>query len=369
LSLERRGYNKLKIELSIKRRPRELPYSNIIVPMGSIIISLIVSDILLVLSGVDPMVFFIVLADSFLSFSSIRYAIPLILSGVGLAIAYKANVWNIGAEGQILAGALAASGVALFYIPPDMNPVTAAVVLYVIGFSAGAGLGLLAGILKARFNVNEVLSTLMLNYILMQIVNYLVYGPWRGVREYGYPRTDIFPDNVWLPQLIIGDMRTTVNIPTLAISLIIPFLMYFLLFKTKWGYEIRVVGSNPNAAEYGGINTGKVIALTMIISGGLAGIAGVGEVLGIYRQLIRAERVSAGFGYTAIIVAWLGKLNPIGALIAGYFIGVLVSAGYTLQIISRISYGAINVVTGILLLSLISLDFISKYKPIVKVVR
>ena len=364
-----RGYIKLKIEFSIRRRPKELPYSNIIVPLGSIAISLIISDLLLIISGVDPTVFFVVLADSFLNFSSIRYAIPLILSGVGLAIAYKANIWNIGAEGQILAGALAASGMALFYIPIDMNPLTAYIILYIVGFSAGAGLGLLAGILRAKFNVNEVLSTLMLNYILMQIVNFLVYGPWRGSREYGYPRTDIFPENTWLPQLTINEIRTTVNIPTLIISLLAPVLMYYLLFKTRWGYEIRVIGSNPDAAEYGGISTGKVIALTMIISGGLAGIAGAGEVLGIYRQLIRAERVSAGFGYTAIIVAWLGKLNPIGALLAGYFIGVLVSAGYTLQIISRISYGAINVVTGILLLSLISLDFISKYRPIIKVIR
>ena len=359
----------MKVEFTIKRRPQKLKYSNIIVPIGSIIISLVLSEVILLVYGIDPSVLFKVLGISFLSFSSVRYAIPLILSGVGLAIVYKANVWNIGAEGQILAGAMAASGLALFYIPHYLNPVISITILYIASFIAGALLAILPAFLKARYNVNEVLSTLMLNYVMMQIVNYLVYGPWRGSKEYGYPRTNMFPKNTILPQLSIGNIKTNVNIPTLAIAIASAFVMYYLLYKTRWGYEIRVVGSNIEAAKYGGINTSKIIILTMLISGGLAGIAGAGEVLGVYRQLIRAERVSAGFGYTAIIVAWLGKLNPLGALLAGYFIGVLVSAGYTLQIISRLPYGMVNALTGTLLLSLISLDFISKYKPVFKVVH
>lgn len=355
--------------MAIKRRPEELPYSNIIVPLGSIIFSLFISDLILVFAGVNPLMLFNALARSFISFSSIRYAIPLILSGVGLSIAYKANVWNIGAEGQILAGALAASGLALFYIPSTLNPFLSMIINYSAGFLAGAFLAFIPAFFRARYGVNEVLSTLMLNYVLIQLINFLVYGPWRGSKEYGYPRTDIFPINTWLPQLSFFGIKTTINIPTLFLAIVIPIITYYFLYKTKWGYEIRVAGSNPEAAEYGGISTGRIVELTMVISGGFAGIAGVGEVLGVYRQLIRAERVSAGFGYTAIIVAWLGKLNPLGALVAGYFLGVLVSTGYTLQILSRISYGAINAITGILLLSIISLDFISKYKPIIRLVR
>jgi len=359
----------MKLSLSIRKRPSALPYSEVVIPVGSIIISLLVSEFILIVYGVEPLILFNVLWRSFLSFSSIRYAIPLILSGVGLAIAYRANVWNIGAEGQILAGALIASGLALYYIPKELNPVLSWILLYSSAFISGAFLALIAALLKAKYDVNEVLSTLMLNYVMMHIVNYFVYGPWRGRYEYGYPRTDMFPPNTRFPQLQIFGIKTTVNTPTLILAIIFPFILYIILYRSKIGYEIRVVGSNPDAAEYGGISKSRVIILSMLISGGLAGIAGAGEVLGVYGQLIRAERVSAGFGYTAIIVAWLGKLNPIGALVAGYFLGILVSAGYTLQILSRVPYGMVNILTGTLLISLISLDFLSKYTPKIEVIR
>jgi len=355
----------MRIIFSIKRRPKPIPYSDYIVPIGSIVISLVISSFILFLSGVNPILMFDVLSSSLIDYSTLRYSIPLILCGIGLAIAYKANIWNIGSEGQILAGAAITSGLALYVIPHDLNPIFSITILYIAGFTCGALLGLLAGILRAKFDVNEVLSTLMLNYIMMQIVNYLVYGPWRGVREYGYPRSDIFPKNVWIPQI----PRTTVHYPTFILSLVLAILMYIVLFRTKLGFEIRVAGANPEAARYSGINLNKVILVVMFISGGLAGLAGVGEVAGIYRQLIRAERVSAGFGYTAIIVAWLGKLNPIIILLSGYFIGALISMSYKLQIISGISYGSINIVTGILLASLISLEFISRYKPVVQFIR
>ena len=359
----------MRIDISIKKRSKPLPYSDYIIPVASIVISIIISLGILALYGVSPDTLFNVLKNALTSPSSIRYSIPLILSGVGLAIAYKANVWNIGAEGQILAGSLVASGLALYYIPMGMNHYLASIILYTSAFAAGALLAFIPAILKARYNVNEVLSTLMLNYVMIQIVNYLVYGPWRGRKEYGYPRTDIFPDNVLSPSLQIYGFKTTINLYTLVLALSSSVLMYIFLYKTKWGYEIRVFGSSVEAAKYSGIESGRVIIIVMLISGGLAGLAGAGEVLGIYKQLIRAERVSAGFGYTAIIVAWLGKLNPLGALLAGYFIGVLVSTGYTLQIFTGLPYGAINIFTGTLLLTLISLDFLAKYTPVIRLRR
>ncbi|RLG59021.1 ABC transporter permease [Candidatus Geothermarchaeota archaeon] len=358
-----------KIEVTIKKRSRELPYSGFIIPLSSIIISILISLIILGFYNVNPEKFFKVFTTALISPSSVRYAIPLTLSGVGLAVAYKANVWNIGAEGQILAGALAASGLALYYIPPTMPSEVAILILYISAFLAGSLTALIPAILKALYDVNEVLSTLMINYVMMQIVNYLVYGPWRGKKEYGYPRTDIFPDNTILPQLEIGGLKTTINIPTLILTIASAILMYVILFKTKWGYEIRVYGLSEEAARYGGLEIWKIIILVMVISGGLAGLAGAGEVLGVYKQLIRAERVSAGFGYTAIIVAWLGNLNPLGILLSGYFIGVLVSMGYTLQIFTGVPYGTVNIFTGTLLLTLISLDFLSKYSPVIRVRR
>jgi simple sugar transport system permease protein len=359
----------LKLEFYIKRREKSIPYFNYISPILSIILALAISDLILILSGVDPTALFQVLYRASTNYNSIRYAIPLILCGLGLGLAYKANIWNIGGEGQILAGALAATAIGLNVIPISASSNTTILLTLILGFIAGAIIALIPGILKAYYNVNEVLSTLMLNYVMLQLVNYLVYGPWRGSEEYGYPRTNIFPRDMWYPRLTIFGITTNIPIPTLLISILASGILYYYMFYTKWGYEIRIFGANPRAADYAGINTKKIIIYTMLISGGLAGIAGAGEVMGIYRQLVRAERVSAGFGYTAIIVAWLGNLNPLGILLTGIFMGILISSSYTLQIFSNISYGTVNAIQGIILLCFVSLDFLSKYKPIVKVIR
>ena len=355
----------MRVSFYIKRRVKPIKYSGIIVPIGSIILALIISSILLLLSNINPLYLYQAIASSAAEYSTLRYSIPLILAGVGLAIAYRANVWNIGSEGQILAGAVITTWLALYILPHEMPSSLALAILYISGFIAGAFLALIPAILKVKFGVNEVLSTLMLNYIMLQLTNYLVYGPWRGLKEYGYPRSDIFPKNMWIPQI----PRTSIHYPTLIIAVILSILTFILIYKTKTGYEIRVLGSNPDAAKYSGMNIARIIIIAMLLSGGFAGIAGVGEVAGVHRQLIRAEMVSAGFGYTAIIVAWLAKLNPLVIILTGYFIGILVSASYTLQIFTGVSYGSVNVITGILLISLISLEFLSRYKPVVKIIR
>jgi len=355
----------LRLVLAAKKRPQPPPYAEYLIPISAVAFSLAISSAILCASGVHPAYLFSSLASALVDYSTIRYAIPLILCGVGLAIAYKAGVWNIGSEGQILAGAAAAAGLSLYVLPKTLPPYASIAAMYVAGFAAGAGLGLIAAWLKASYNVNEVLSTLMLNYIMMQLVNYLVYGPWRGLREYGYPRSDVFPRSTWIPQI----PGTTIHYPTLALAIASAALAYLLMYRTRLGFEIRVCGANPEAARYSAISFRRVVVWVMLISGGLAGLAGVGEVAGVYRQLIRAERVSAGFGYTAIIVAWLANLNPAVVLAAGYFIGALISMSYKLQIASGISYGSINVVTGLMLATLVSLEFLTRYRPVVKLVR
>lgn len=355
----------IKITLQIRRRTEEVRYSNILIPTSSIFISLMITSIILLISNINPIYLYEALFSAIADYSTLKYSIPLILTGVGLAIAYKANIWNIGGEGQILAGALMTTLLALYIIPKSTSPFLAIMILYIFGFFAGGTLGFIAGFLKAKFNVNEVLSTLMLNYVMIYAVNYLVYGPWKGVKEYGYPRSDVFPENMWIPQI----PQTSIHYPTLILAIAGGIATYVLIYRSKLGYEIRVVGGNPEAAKYSGINIGKITVLVMFISGGFAGIAGVGEVAGVHRQLIRAEGLSAGFGYTAILVAWLAKLNPLIAIVSGYFIGALVSSSYTLQIITGVSYGSINIITGLLLATLISSDFLSRYKPIIKITR
>ncbi len=355
----------IPIKFSIKRREKEFKYSNIIIPVLSVVISLTVSELIFIAMGFDPTIFPEAIYSSLTDYNTLRYSIPLILCGVGLSIAYKANVWNIGAEGQMIFGAIAASALALYILPKNLPNIASLLIIYSISFLAGALIALIAAVLKALYNVNEVLTTLMLNYIAIQLGDYLVYGPWRGSKEYGYPRSDIFPMNTWAPQI----PGTAIHYSTLIIAIAAAIILNLLLYRSSFGFEVRVVGSNPSAARHYGISISRIIILTMVISGGLAGVAGAGEVIGVYRQFIRAERISAGFGYTAIIVAWLANLNPIANIISGFFLAILTSAGYTIQIYTGLSYGSVNIITGLLLITLVSLNFLIKYKPVITIKR
>ncbi|MBC7262157.1 MAG: ABC transporter permease, partial [Chloroflexi bacterium] len=199
-------------------------------------------------------------------------AIPLMLCGVGLAIAFRARVYNIGAEGQLLVGAICATGLALSR--PDWPSWVLRPGMFLVGFVGGALWALIPALLKVRFRVDETLSSLMMVYIASELVNYLVYGPWKGAKEMGFPYTDKFSPSAQLPRLL----TTRIHYPTLILALLLAGLAYVLIQRTKWGFEIRVTGENPEAARYAGMNYLRTVLLVMLLSGGLAGLAGVGEV-------------------------------------------------------------------------------------------
>ncbi len=241
-------------------------------------------------------------------------------------------------------------------------PIIAIIVMIFMGFIAGALWALVAGILRLRLEVNEVLSTLMLNYVAYYFADYLVYGPWKGVHEYGYPRSDTFPKTAWLMHI----PRTTISPEALTISIIAATLLYLIIKYTKIGYEIRMYGANPEAAFIAGIDPLKVVTLAMILSGGVAGIAGVFEVAGVHYRLLPGVRVGAGLGYTAIIVAWLARLNPLVTIITGIFIAGLRIAADTLQIEFQTGMGTSFVFIGSILVFLIALEVLTKFKVIIK---
>ncbi|MGB9861499.1 MAG: ABC transporter permease, partial [Candidatus Bipolaricaulaceae bacterium] len=223
------------------------------------------------------------------SFSEVlRRATPLILCGVGLTLAFRAQFWNIGAEGQLLAGAVAATGVALFLPVPEGLRLP---LMFLFGFLAGAIWGLIPAFLRVKLGVNDVISTLMMNYVMGYIVEWLVHGPWKGPTMRGFAYTDAFPLSARLSYL----PGTRVHWLTLFLGVVLAAAVAFLLARTRLGYEIRVVGQNPDAGRYAGINFAVVLSLVMIISGGLAGLAGVGEVAGIHWRLRSPAQVSMNY--------------------------------------------------------------------------
>jgi simple sugar transport system permease protein len=348
----------LKIEPRLET-PRWIPYLSIII---ALIIALILGAIPLAYGGLNPItayqqMFRAGYFESF-SFSDILVkATPLILAGLGVAIAFRMRLWNIGAEGQLFIGAWATTGVALFWLPPETPKAIMLAAMTTAGFMAGALWGAIPGVLKAKLGVNEIISSLMLTYVAIQFNNYFVYGPWAAG---GFGLTAPFPRTAWFPRLTdYGEAIPALRGMTAHLGIfyaLIAAVMLYIVFKySKWGYELKVIGDNPQAARYAGMNLSRTIIMTMIISGGLAGLAGMSELAGAVHRL--QENFSPGYGFTAIIVAWLARLHPLAILIVGYLFGGLLVGGDAIQ-----PAGIPLMIQGIILFCVISADTLTRYR-------
>jgi general nucleoside transport system permease protein len=310
--------------------------------------------------GVNPLFAFKkILLGSFGSLyglkETITKAIPLILIGGGLAVAFKAKFWNIGAESQLLMGAIFGTWVGLHWGPGMPAPIIVPL-MFLAGFIGGAIWGLIPALLKLRFGINEVISTLMLNYICAEFLTLLIVGPWKSSRKFGFPYTDDLPESAML-SLLPG---SRIHWFTLALAIVAAVLLTIIIYKTRFGYEVRVIGENPDAAKYAGIDFSRTTLLIMLISGGMAGFAGIGEVAGIHHYLSYPDSISSGYGFTAIIVAWLAKLNPLYVIFSGlFFAGVLVG-GDAIQISLGLPAATVDVFNGTMLFFLIMGDFFTK---------
>ena len=338
------------------------------VPVLSIVLALLAIAFVFIEYGVDPLYAYTeIFVGSFGSVyglsETIVKAIPLILCGLGLTVAFKALVWNIGAEGQLLLGAIAATGIAL-YAFPDAPPMVVIPSMFATGFLSGALWGVIPAILKAKLRANEVITTLMMNYIASNLVDYLVYGPWKGLKEWGFPYTDKFSPSAWLPVLppLVPGMSHRIHYPTLILALTLAVVIYALVMKTKLGYEIRVTGENPDAAKYAGMSYFKTIVLAMLISGGIAGLAGVGEVAGVHYRLRYARGISPGYGFIAIIVAWLGRLNPLAIIPSSLLFGGLLVGGDAIQVSLGLPVAAIGIFNGVILFFVVGAELLMRYK-------
>ncbi len=326
---------------------------------GSVLAGLVAVGLMFVVSGVNPFyAIYRIFGGSFGSLyglgETVTKAIPLILIASGLAIAFRAKFWNIGAESQLLLGATFAGWVGLHWQLPGPLLVAS---MFAAGFLGGALWGLIPAALRTRFGVNEVISTLMLNYIASELLTLLVTGPWKGVTQQGFPYTDDLGPAATLT-VIPG---TRIHAVTLVLALAAAFVLYLLVQRTRFGYELRVVGENREAARYAGINLTRVTLLMMALSGGVAGLAGVGEVAGVHHHLTYPLSISGNYGYTAIIVAWLGKLNPLGAVLAGLFFAGILVGGDAIQISLGLPAATVQVFNGMLLVFLIAGDYFLRH--------
>ncbi|HSC83195.1 MAG TPA: ABC transporter permease [Pseudomonas sp.] len=281
-------------------------------------------------------------------------ALPILLCAFGLAVAYQARIWNIGAEGQLLVGALAGSALAVHII--DWDSRWALVGVIVLGSLAGAAWGALAAWLRTQFNANEILTTIMLNYIALNLLLYFVHGPLKDPNGFSFPESAMFGDASRLPPLF-EDGRVHAG---LYFVLLAAVAVWVLLSKSFMGFQIKVLGLDRRAAGLMGFREKRLVWLAMLISGGLAGLAGVCEVTGPIGQLV--PQISPGYGYAAITVAFLGRLNPIGILCAGLLMALLYLGGENAQMQLNLPQSLTSLFQGMMLFFLLACDVLILYR-------
>lgn len=345
-------------QIKIEKRFDTPKWMSLAIPVSAVILALLVGGAFISMLGVSPLKAYTemlrgALGDTYGFSETLVKAIPLTLAGEAVALAFGMMIWNIGAEGQLVIGALATAAV-VRYIPVDNWPVM--FILMFLGAAIAGGLwAAFAGFLKARWNVNEIITTLMMNYIAVLGIDYFIYGPWRDPASLGFPMTASFPDAARLPQFF----GTRVHLGIL-IAVLFAVLLRIIMRWSQWGFEIRVTGANPRGARYAGIKTLRNVLLVMFFSGAVAGVAGMCEVAGLQGRL--QPGFSVGYGYTAIIVAWLARLNPLGIIVVAFMLGVLLVGGDTLQIVMHLPLSSVQVLQGLILFFVLGGEFFLRYR-------
>jgi general nucleoside transport system permease protein len=281
-------------------------------------------------------------------------AAPLIMIAVGLGLGFRANVWNIGAEGQLTLGAVASGGIALLFWGHEGRFILPLMML--AGIAGGMLWAAIPAFLKARLNVNEILTSLMLTYVAGLLLSALVYGPWKDPEGMNFPQSRMFSAWETVDPLLAGT-RIHIGVP---LALVVALAAALLVERTLIGFEIKVAGLAPNAARYAGFRRDRVVWLVFLLSGGLAGLAGMLEVAGPIGQLVPV--ITPGYGFTAIIVAFLGRLNPFGIIAAGVLMALSYVGGENAQIAVGLPRAATSMFQGLLLFFLLATDVLARYR-------
>lgn len=357
---------RIQLEPRLDEPPAWYP---VVLSLAAVAVALVVGGIVIRAAGGDPIRSYAHIARA--SFGSLGVlsdtivkATPILLASLACSVAFRMRLWNIGAEGQFIMGAFGASAIILApVLPAETSRWIFIPVMMLAGMAAGAAWGMIPGYLKAVLNVNEIISTLMLNYIAVAWVNFWIFAVWT---EGGFQMTPTFPNNAWLPRLsdyaksvpLFAGLTTHLG---LLIGVAAAAVLWIVVYRSRWGYEIRLIGDNPRAARYAGVNITRNTVLAMVVSGALAGLGGMSEVTGVVHRL-QTSPIAAGYGFTGIIVAWLAKLNPLVIIIVSVLFGALILAGREIQ-----PSGVPKMIQGIILVCLIASDFFLRYR--IRVVR
>ncbi len=350
-----------RIAIRFEKRERLAPWMRAAVPVICVLLALICCAAIIAIQGFDPVKVYIrLLQGGFGSGSriseSVLQGIPLMLCGLGVAMALKMSVNNIGAEGQFAIGAFCATGIVLFC--PGIPSRLVLPLGMLAGFAGGAVWAMLAVAPRAFLGVNETIVTLMFNYVALYFVDYWCYGPWRDSAGSNMPYTAVFPEHAKLSTLFGTRVHTG-----LIMAMTAAVLIYLFYQKTARGYQMRVIGANARAARYAGMNIISNILLVMLMSGGLAGLAGSTYVTGVVYRL--QPNLPNGAGYTAIIIAYLAKFNPFIVLLIAVLFGGLTQGGYSMQIIG-VSPRVVTMMQGAILFFVLGGEIFLRNRLVIK---
>ena len=354
--MDERGKSVIRLRL-VKREPLT-GWAKIAIPIGAIVVTLLLSAVPILLAGGHLWksyfyLFYGAVGTRYNLLETFVKASPLVLTGLSVAFAFRAKFWNIGAEGQLLAGALAATvlGVHLGAIPPALVLPT----IIVAGFLAGGIWASIPALLKTKLKVDDVVSTLLLNYVMLHIMGALLFGPLQQPGS-SWPRSSAIIKAACYP-ILLARSRFHLGI---LISFLAVWIIWLINKKTIFGYRAKAVGINIRAAHFGGINTTSVILWTALISGGLAGLAGVGELCAIQYRLIMD--ISPGYGYSGIVIAMLGNLHPVGVLFSSLFFSVIIVGAQTMSRMTGVPTYIAEVIQGMALMVMLIFLLFTEYR-------
>ncbi|MDQ0473161.1 ABC transporter permease [Labrys wisconsinensis] len=331
----------------LEARSDAAPWLGLALPLAAVAATLVLCSGLIALAGANALEAYRLmlagaLGSQFNATETLVKAAPMIFTGLAVAVAFRARFWNIGAEGQLMAGAVAAAFVGAIPMPGPL----AMLAMALAGAAAGGLVALVPALLRVKLKVDDVVTSLLLNSVVLYAVMALIEGPWKDPFS-GYPISPPIEDAAALPRLITG---TRLHLGVAA-AFIAAGLVWVLMARTTLGFRIRVTGENPAAARYGGIAVGRVLVATALISGGLAGLAGVGEVGGVHFQVM--SDLSPGFGYSGIVIAMLARLNPLGVVPAAIFFAIVMTGAEAMSRSTGVPVFLADVLQGTALIAML----------------
>jgi general nucleoside transport system permease protein len=343
----------------LEARPQPSKLMSIASPVLALFITVLIGVLLFLMLGKDPVrglqVFFLEPIRTVYGWTELGIkATPLILCALGLAVCYRSNLWNIGAEGQLIAGAMAGGGVALLATPDNGRMLLPLILL--AGVAGGVVWAGITAFLRDRFNASEILVSLMLVYVAQLLLGYMVYGPWKDPKGYNFPQTKMFVAEALMPILVPG---TRLHLGAI-IALVMVGLVWVFLFRTFSGFQLQVGGLAPQAARYAGFSSRSAVWTALLLSGGLAGLAGALEAAGPLGQL--TPHVSPGYGFAAIIVAFVGRLHPLGIVFGALLMSLFYIGGELAQSRLGLPSALTGVFQGLLLITLLACDTLINYR-------